>query len=73
MVLRKGDEGKISWIYNTELKWNKENQKVGKKHSNKMGTVWHHVEQQKYGELNCRVQEKKSIHDYDEVPGKEID
>lgn len=57
MVLRKCDEGKISCIYNTELKCKKENQKVGK-YSAKMGSVWHLVKQQKNGERNCRVQEK---------------
>lgn len=68
MVLRKDDENKISCIYNTELKCNKENQKAGK-YSNEMGSVWNNRRMENW---IAEYKKKKSIHDYDEVPGKEM-
>lgn len=65
MVLRKGNESKISCIYNTDLECKKENQKAGKC-SNEMGSVWNSRRME-----NWIAEYKIPIHDYNEVPGKE--
>lgn len=68
MVLRKDDESKISFKYNAKLKRKQENWRLGS-----IVMRWEVCETtESTEEWRSELQKtKKSIHDYDEVPGRE--